>query len=275
MREVNREGAGSRAYVSIADPDVSRPRRKINIKKFVGSLVLFTLVIAFAFWGVLFILNKNNSAQPPKIGTAGEAVENDIPANNSVSTVKKVVLDPGHGGFDPGATGIDGTIESDINLKMAEALKEELEAAGMQVIMTRTDKNAIAATKDEDMAKRREITKEEDPDAFISIHMNSLDDHSVYGPIVMFQPGSVPGEELAKTIESSINGNVDLLKPCTHRSGDLIVLRENKQPSVLVECGFISNREEEAKLLDDSYQRQFAKAVCMGLEDFFQKGNLS
>lgn len=274
MREINGEGAGSRSYVSIAEQNVLRPRRKINIKRFVGSLVLFTLVIAFAFWGVLFIIDKD-SPQLPKIETAGEAPENGVPANNSVADTKKVVLDPGHGGFDPGATGVDGTIESDINLKMAEALKEELEAAGMQVIMTRTDKDAIAATKDEDMAKRCEIAQEENPDAFISIHMNSLEDHSVCGPIVMFQPGSVPGEELSKTLESSINGNLDLLKSCTHRSGDLIVLRENKQPSVLVECGFISNKDEEARLLDEIYQKQLAKAIRMGLEEFFKKGKLA
>lgn len=105
--------------------------------------------------------------------------------------------------------------------------------------------------------------------------MNSLDDHTVCGPIVLFQPGSVPGEELAKVIEGSINGNVDSLKSCTYRSGDLIVLRENMQPSVLVECGFISNKDEEMKLLDDSYQRQFAKAICKGVEEFFEKGQLS
>lgn len=273
MREINKAGANN--HTSINAPAPSRPRRRFNIKKFIGSLLFFTVLISLAVWGIHFVAEKKNSSEPPRTKTDEAAADNVMPANNEGSTGIKVVLDAGHGGFDPGATGISGTVESSLNLIMAEDLKEELEGAGMQVIMTRSDEDAIAPTKDEDMAKRREITEDENPELFISIHMNSLEDHTVFGPIVLFQPGSVRGEELAKAIEDAINGNVDTLKSCTHRSGELIVLRGNTQPSVLIECGFISNRDEEAKLLDESYRKQFAKAICLGLEEFLGKGQLS
>jgi N-acetylmuramoyl-L-alanine amidase len=153
---------------------------------------------------------------------------------------------------------------------VASVLKADLEAAGAKAIMTRTDKNAIAPTKDQDMAKRREITQKNNPDLFISIHMNMENDPSFKGPILMFQQGSIPGEELAKAITNGINSNIKTLFPCKYRSADLIVLRGNVQPSVLVECGFISNQEEEKKLLQDSYQKEFARAVVYGIEGFYK-----
>ncbi len=273
MRELNGEGDKNQGYIPMNQAVPSGRRRRFNMKRFVFSLVLLVLLVSLGVWGVQHFMGK--TSQTLNVETMEKAPEYTAPANGGSYAGKKIVLDAGHGGFDPGATGISGTVESELNLKMAEVLKEELEKEGMQVVMTRSDENAIAETKDEDMAKRCAITREENPDLFISIHMNSLDDNSVCGPIVLFQPGSVPGEELAKAIESSVNLNAGLLKPCSHRSGELIVLRDNSQPSVLVECGFISNKNEEANLLDDSYRRQLAKAICIGIEDFLGKGQFS
>ncbi len=118
------------------------------------------------------------------------------------------------------------------------------------------------------MAKRREITQENNPDMFIRIHMNMETDSLINGPILMFQKGAVQGEELAKAITNGINNNVETPAQCKYRSADLIVLRGNTQPSVLVECGFISNREEEQKLLQDSYQKKFTQAIVYGIESF-------
>lgn len=242
-------------------------RHKLNKGRFFITLALFAVLVALGIVGIQsFTFKDDLKSNPSAVSEDNSAAK---PANNNgLLAGKVIVVDAGHGGFDPGAIGISGEHESDLNLKMASILQTSLEAAGARVIMTRTDKNAIAPTKDEDMAKRREISQENNPDFFISVHMNMETDPSIKGPILMFQQGSVPGENLAKAITNGINSNIKTLAPCKYRSADLIVLRGNMEPSVLVECGFISNQEEKQKLLNDSYQKEFAQAVVYGIESF-------
>jgi N-acetylmuramoyl-L-alanine amidase len=182
---------------------------------------------------------------------------------------KSVVVDAGHGGFDPGTIGSSGAEEDDINLAVSKFLKAELEDRGAKVIMTRSDENAIADTKDADMEKRRVIIRDSGSDIVVSVHMNSFKDESVSGPLVLFMTGSVKGKALAEYIQQRLNDELEPESKGTARSENLHVLRAGNQPSVLVECGFISNPDEEKKLLTEDYQKKVAKAICNGVEDYF------
>ena len=182
---------------------------------------------------------------------------------------KLIVVDAGHGGFDPGTVGVTGSEEDGINLKVAGYLKEKLESFGAKVIMTRSDENAIADTKDADMAKRRQIITDSESDIVVSIHMNSFSDSGVSGPLVIFMEGSSKGEQLAKSIQQSV---LEVLKPVQEnsaRSGDLYILRSGQQPCVIIECGYLSNEKEEQLLMQDDYQKEVADAICCGVNQYF------
>lgn len=183
---------------------------------------------------------------------------------------KHIVVDAGHGGFDPGAEGASGTREDGINLKVAFLLKEELESLGARVTMTRTDENAIAETKDLDMAKRREVIIQSASDIVVSVHMNSFPDSEVSGPLVMFMSGSENGKRLADCIISCMNENLRHDTDGKTRSeNDKYILKSGYQPCVIVECGYISNPREEEKLLSEDYQSEVAKAISEGVAAYF------
>lgn len=182
-----------------------------------------------------------------------------------------VVVDPGHGGFDPGALApTTGAYESDINLAMAFALRDELTSRGIPVKMTRADANALGDNKEADMARRRSITNESGAALFVSIHMNSFpSDTSVHGPQVFYKQNSATGKRLADCIQVFANEASGGSRPIRH-DGDknLYVLKEAPMPAVLVECGFLTNPEEEARLQDRGYQKLLAAAIADGIEAY-------
>lgn len=181
---------------------------------------------------------------------------------------KCIVIDAGHGGADPGTIGPSGVQEDDLNLKVAQFLQDALESQGAKVIMTRSDENAIADTKDEDMAERRRIIESSGSDIVISIHMNFFDDPSISGPLVLYMTGSAQGEKLADSIIGSID-NVISTDGKTRAESDLYILKSGNQPCVLVECGYLSNASEEASLSREDYQKKIADAICEGAAAFF------
>ena len=144
-----------------------------------------------------------------------------------------------------------------------------LESNGAKVIMTRTNENAIAETKDADMAKRRQIITDSGSDIVVSIHMNAFSDSSVSGPLVIFMQGSVKGEKLATSIQQSLLDELAPEQQNSARSGDLYILRSGWQPCVIVECGYLSNEKEEQLLVQDDYQRKLAEAICGGINYYF------
>lgn len=146
MREINEDGVKNQTYTSIAGTAVSGSRRRLN-KKVFGLLLLLTVLIVCGVWGMHWLTEKKDFNILPQSTRDETAEKNAIQANSELYAGKKIVLDAGHGGFDPGATGFTGTRESDLNLKMAEDLKEELESAGMQVIMIRADEMQLRIQK--------------------------------------------------------------------------------------------------------------------------------
>jgi N-acetylmuramoyl-L-alanine amidase len=211
------------------------------------------------------------AGKPANVPAAEESkqVEASATFNADALSGKLVVIDAGHGGFDPGTSGADGSQEDELNLQVSQNLKADLESYGAQVIMTRSDENALADTKEGDMAERRRIITESSSDIVVSIHMNSFTDGSVSGPLVLFMEGSSRGEKLARSIQKSL---VESLKPAQEnnaRSGDLYILRSGNQPCVIVECGYLSNEKEEQQLKSNDYQQKLSQAICGGIINYF------
>jgi len=243
---------------------------RVNIRRFTRSLILLGCLIA-----VVCLVFYFSGKTVPAIAQAAsaEAKPNAAvvsKAGTAAIARKVVVVDAGHGGFDIGATGTSGEHESDLNLKVAEYLKADFEQDGAQVIMTRADENAIAASKDDDMAKRRQIIQQSGSDIVVSVHMNADTNPSVSGPIVLYSPNAIQGEKLAKLIQNSLLKTLVPPAKNSARAENLYILQSGAQPSVLVECGFITNTQEDALLLQDEYQKNVAEAIEQGCLEFLQ-----
>lgn len=181
-----------------------------------------------------------------------------------------IVIDAGNGGNDMGASSRSGVSERDINLIIAKKLEGLLQREGFKVILTRRDEKAIASTKSKDMAKRVDIANSSDADIFVSIHLNKFSQSQYYGAQTFYMEGSQQGERLAKAIQSRLleeldRGNTRQAKA----SNSYYVIRNVKVPAVIVECGFLSNPDEEKLLQQDEYQQDIAHAIYMGIKDYF------
>lgn len=182
-----------------------------------------------------------------------------------------VVIDAGHGGDDPGKIGVNQAEEKDINLAIANKLKKNLSHQGIRVVMTRENESGLYSSgsknkKREDMNKRVEIINSANADLTVSIHQNSFTDGQYKGAQVFYYTGSEEGELLAETLQDSLIENADREN---HRvakaNSDYFILKNAKVPTVIVECGFLSNAEEAQKLCDDAYQEKIAWAVHLGI----------
>lgn len=178
-----------------------------------------------------------------------------------------VVIDAGHGGFDPGAIGTGTKVyESKINLAIAKKLADLFK--GTNVILTREDEEALGPYKYADMQERQRIISESPVDIVVSIHQNKHNDRSVKGAQVFYYPGSAEGEKLAKCIQSKMNEVTG--KKRSVNAQNFFVLRAGSAPAVLVECGFLSNWDEENKLKDDGYQQKIAESIAAGIDEYIR-----
>ena len=167
-----------------------------------------------------------------------------------------VVIDAGHGGIDGGVVGSQGVKESDINLKMAEILQKELESRGFGVVMTRTTKDALNNIKRLDMQARKDIIVKASPVAVISLHVNKFSDPSRRGAQVFYDDTGI-GKDFAVSMQKCINQNINAKYSGRDDyeaiGGDLFITKCAKVPSIIIECGFISNPQDEKLLLSQDY----------------------
>lgn len=225
------------------------------------QIICMGAVLLFA--AIMYIICRNASDAPIQ-STPSEYAE---PTNSKVPYAH-IVIDPGHGGFDGGAAGVDsGVCEDELNLAVSLYLKEFLEGQNIKVTLTRADNNAIADTKKDDMKKRRDIMHNSQADLTVSIHMNKFSDRTISGPMVFYTKDDEPSRELAQKIMTSLctatNRSARLANP-----GDYYVIRNSKIPAVIVECGFLSNAAEEKKLCQSDYQKLLAQSVSQGICDY-------
>ncbi|MCI9518922.1 MAG: N-acetylmuramoyl-L-alanine amidase [Clostridia bacterium] len=190
---------------------------------------------------------------------------------------KTIVIDAGHGGVDGGVQGVNTkTKESDINLTIARVLKAELESGGYTVVMTRKNSDGLYGLssknkKQKDMATRRDIIRGANADLVISIHQNFYPRSSVRGAQVFYAPGSETGKAMADSMQSIINMNLEACDR-TAMQGDYYVLQCSEVPSLLVECGFLSNPDDEKLLLDADYQKKIAYTIYTGINTILSDG---
>ena len=171
-----------------------------------------------------------------------------------------IVLDAGHGGADPGKVGCNDILEKDVNL----------ENKGFRVVLTREDDTVLADensknVKIEDLRNRVALITETMPVMTISIHQNSFPDASISGPQVFYFEQSKEGAEIASVLQESLNSSLNPPKPRACKANDdYYILKKTPTPTVIVECGFLSNETEAQQLTDESYQEKLARAIYTG-----------
>ena len=187
-------------------------------------------------------------------------------------TEKYVLIDPGHGGFDGGASASDGTLEKHINLDISLSLRDILLICGIPVLMTRTsdfsleepDSHTVRHKKVSDMRNR--LVMYNGAETVISIHQNHFQNPQYSGAQVFYSVNHSAGARLAESIQSAV---VDHLQPQNKRkikaaTDGIYLMHHTTVPSVLVECGFLSNPEELSKLKTASYRQQMAWVIMLG-----------
>lgn len=186
-----------------------------------------------------------------------------------------IIIDPGHGGSDPGSIGYKTKIhEDELNLKMSKKLESKLKSAGFNVIMTRTDENALIEGKGKkwkrkEMEARRDLITKTRPNMVISLHQNSYTNHSLRGAQVFYDKKSEISKQIAESIQEQFKTGLDksIKSPSP---GDYFMLKCSSAPSVIVECGFLSNADEEKLLQTETYQDKIIDAIYKGIVNFFQ-----
>lgn len=238
---------------------------------------LFIAVAIVVFLGlVAALLCFLRAAKPDKASTP------DVPPMIQATPVPKplsgwtILVDPGHGGYDGGARARDsGTWEKHINLAVALEVERALTERGACVVMTRrededlcTDSRPANKTmKREDMENRVNMAEQFSANMVLSIHMNEYRNRSQSGPQVFYRAGCDSGRLLAGCMQESLIRTLEPKKERSALSGDYFILRLNI-PSVLIECGFISNSAEEKLLLTPSYQAKLAQAIADGAQEY-------
>lgn len=179
-----------------------------------------------------------------------------------------VILDAGHGGFDPGKIGINGALEKDINLVISQKIKKKLEEQGIRAVMTRENENAVADSKVEDLKARVAMINESNPSIAVSIHQNSYSQESIHGAQVFYFTHSKGGEQAAKILQEAMF-EVDPDNTRQAKANDTYyLLKKTKGTTVIVECGFLSNQEEANLLVTEDYQEKMAAAVAKGIQEY-------
>ena len=189
-----------------------------------------------------------------------------------------VVLDAGHGGSDPGKIGVNNALEKDINLSIVLKVKTLLEEKGITVILTREDENGLYQESDtnkkrSDMQKRCQIIADSKCSIAVSIHQNSYHEEGVAGPQVFYYATSTQGQQLATIIQNELIEQLAPEKKRTAKPNDsYYLLKKAICPSVIVECGFLSNWNEATLLVTEEYQQKVAEAVCEGIQGYLKGG---
>lgn len=190
-----------------------------------------------------------------------------------------IVIDAGHGGSDPGKIGVNETLEKDINLAIALLLKEVLEKENISVILTRAEdidlsNGATSNLKVADMQNRCKIISDSNPIFTVSIHQNSYPSKEVSGAQVFYYTHSAEGEKLAAILQKHLIEHLDPTNKRQPKANDsYYLLKKTPTPTVIVECGFLSNPTEAALLATAEYQEKVVTAISLGILDYLKSNH--
>ena len=228
-------------------------------KKRITIITLSVFISVFAF---IFSMDKQNAVPTVSLPISG----------------KTIVVDAGHGKPDEGAESSTGTTEAETNLKIALKLQNLLEQSGSTVILTRSDENAIydydsktlRQKKISDIHNRVKIGNESSADIFVSIHLNKIPQQQYDGWQTFYNAQSSDGKKLAESIQKNLNDAIQKENNRVAKTIDNIyIIKHVEIPTTIVECGFLSNPEEEKLLLQDEYQDKLAWGIYNGIIDYF------
>ena len=207
-------------------------------------------------------------------------------SNNLVETTstpvsgKTIVIDAGHGVPDEGAQSSTGTTEAETNLKIALKVQNLLEQSGCTVILTRSDENAIydldkttlRERKISDIRNRVKIGNNASADLFVSIHLNKIPQQQYWGWQCFYNSKNEKSVNLAKKIQANLNESIQKdNKRVAMKLDTVYIMKHVEIPISIVECGFLSNPEEEQQLLDDEYQNKLAWGIFNGIIEYFNE----
>lgn len=197
-----------------------------------------------------------------------------LPVNNKV-----IVLDAGHRAEKMGGgTSSNGISEAEINLRIALKVQSLIEASGGNVILTRSDENAIydldkktlREKKISDIKNRVKIGNEASADIFVSIHLNKIPQNQYWGWQTFYKNGNEESQKLALSIQNGLNESIEKENKRVPLKIENVYIIENVEiPTAIVECGFLSNIEEEQLLQQEEYQDKLAWGIYMGIMNYF------
>lgn len=242
----------------------------LNKKRLI--FINFVIVCSIFYFGFLNTFNSNITSY--KFSNKIKETSSTPISNHTI------ILDAGHGSPDGGAVGVDGSIESNLNLNIVLKLQNLLECSNCNVILTRSDENGIYKSdaisireqKVSDMKNRVDIANNSNAELFLSIHQNKLPQSQYSGWQTFFKNNDQISKKVAESIQTSLNYFIKKENSRTIKSISGIYLTEHVNiPLIIIECGFLSNQEENKLLQTDSYQDELAWSIYIGVMDYFKQ----
>ena len=202
-----------------------------------------------------------------------------LDVNATPITNKVVILDAGHGKPDEGAESNNGVTEEALTLNITKKLQKLIEQSGAKVLLTRSDENGIysldskniSQKKVSDIKNRVKIGNNSSADIFVSIHLNKYPQSEIYkGWQTFYQSKSEDSKKLATFIQNNITRNINIKNErIPHKITNVYIMNNVTIPTVIVECGFLSNNNETALLQTDEYQNKLAWGIYLGIQEYF------
>ena len=236
------------------------------MKRFNKKRIVFILIWTILPIGIFMIQTANDNLNKTVLTMS-------VPVTN-----RTIIIDAGHGGEDGGAVSSNGVSEAQINLNIALKLQNLLEQSGATVVLTRSDENAIydidkktlRQKKNSDLKNRVKIGNTSSADIFVSIHLSKIDQSQYYGWQTFYKNGNEQGKKLATCIQNNLNEAIQKENKRTPlKISDVYIIKNVEIPTTIVECGFLSNPEEEKQLQTDEYQNKLAWGIYNGIMDYF------
>ena len=243
-----------------------------SIKKQILTNVAFAIILTCFLSAYCILFGK--------LFNKAEA-DREVSADAAPSEKKCIVIDPGHGGEDGGTVGVNGVLEKDLNLSLSEVFGTLLQFSGYEVIRTRTedkmlyDRNSNYQGKKKilDLKGRLEIAEDIRPDIFVGIHMNAFPEQKYAGLSIYYSKNSSESEIAAETIRDTVKRTVqpDNNRDIKAADSSIYILNRITCPAILIECGFLSNPEECAKLSTFEYRRGLSLVFYSSLVSFLEE----
>lgn len=203
-----------------------------------------------------------------------------VSSQQTLESTTRIVIDAGHGGIDGGTTSVTGVLEKELNLEIAQRLEKLLFLLGKKPVMTRTtddsvatEGNTIREQKRSDLRNRVELINESENTILVSIHQNHYPDARYAGPQIFYADDKT-SRTFAQTLQQTMNTALGTQRECKKADG-VYLMRNIQCPGILVECGFLSNHEEDAKLQTPEHQKKLCCILAAALMELVDSGTVT